>query len=178
VLFNSGVFVVFLGVVLALYYAIRHYRWQNVMLLAASYVFYGAWDVRFLPLMIGSTFVDYWAARGIQSTSKPALRRLWLVMAVSLNLAVLGFFKYLDFGMESVTALLGWLGMRADLPTLHIILPVGISFYTLQSGQIWRARSPTNLPRRSPPALGHRRSRAARRRQSCTKRSTTLLGVA
>jgi alginate O-acetyltransferase complex protein AlgI len=131
-LFNSTDFVIFLAVVLPLYYALA-YRWQNVLLLAASYLFYGWWDWRFCSLLALSTVIDFTAALLIDRSIGEAQRRRWLVWALCLNLGFLGVFKYYGFFVDSFAETVQWLGVRVPLPMLHIVLPVGISFYTFQS---------------------------------------------
>src|SRR5688572_16609258 len=103
------------------------------MLLVASYVFYGWWDWRFLIRFWLTTAVDYACARRIEDAAGPSGRRRWLWGSIAFNLLLLGIFKYFDFFAESLAALLGAAGMKADLPTLRLILPAGISFYTFQS---------------------------------------------
>jgi alginate O-acetyltransferase complex protein AlgI len=131
-LFNSTSFVIFLAVLLPLYYALAQ-RWQNLLLLAASYVFYGWWDWRFCSLLAVSTVVDFSAALLIHRAAEEARRRRWLVTALCLNLGFLGFFKYFGFFVDSCEAALALLGVHIALPVLRIVLPVGISFYTFQS---------------------------------------------
>ncbi len=133
-LFNSWVFLAFFAVVLALYALMqRRVAWQNAMLLVASYVFYGWWDWRFLGLVLLSTVVDYVAALRIQAAPTAALRRRWLTLSMVSNLGVLAGFKYFGFFLDSLRELLMALGIEAALPTLSIVLPVGISFYTFQT---------------------------------------------
>jgi D-alanyl-lipoteichoic acid acyltransferase DltB (MBOAT superfamily) len=132
-LFNSIDFLVFFAIVLALYRVVRPLRLQNGLLLLASYVFYGAWDVRFLALIAFSTLVDYFAARAIAGASTVSKRKLFLTASMVSNLGLLGFFKYWDFGIESMASLLATFGLHPSIHTLGIILPVGISFYTFQS---------------------------------------------
>lgn len=131
-LFNSTQFIIFLAVVLPLYYALAQ-RWQNRMLLVASYVFYASWDWRFLSLLIISTLADFSCALLIHRTADPARRRQWLLVTLCLNLGFLGFFKYFGFFADSFAELLALFGLHASMPTLRIVLPVGISFYTFQS---------------------------------------------
>lgn len=132
-IFNSLAFVVFLPVVLGLYVALqRKLAVQNFMLLLASYVFYGWWDWRFLSLIVFSTLVDYFCALQMENTHG-ARKKLFLIISMVVNLGVLAFFKYAGFFVESATELLALIGFAADVPTLRIILPVGISFYTFQS---------------------------------------------
>ena len=101
------------------------------MLLVASYVFYGWWDYRFLALILFSTVVDYACGLAIASTRQK--RRVYLLFSVLVNLCALGFFKYFNFFIDSGAEALKLFGLNVDLPVLHIILPVGISFYTFQS---------------------------------------------
>ncbi len=131
-LFNSFTFVVFLAIVLPLYYALSH-KWQNRMLLAASYVFYGAWDWRFAFLLAGSTVVDFFIARGLDRTSDERRRRLLIVGSIVVGLGVLGFFKYFNFFVGSLNGLLADLGLGQMHWAVQVSLPVGISFYTFQS---------------------------------------------
>jgi alginate O-acetyltransferase complex protein AlgI len=130
-LFNSVDFILFFIVVLTLYRLVRGVRLQNALLLVASYWFYGAWDPRFLVLIAVSTCIDFRAALGIESSTEHKKR--WLVASMVSNLGLLGFFKYWDFGVESMATLLGTFGLHPNIHTLGIILPVGISFYTFQS---------------------------------------------
>ena len=131
-LFNSYQFWLFLAVVILLYRSLPH-RGQNRMLLIASYVFYAAWDWRFLSLILISTAVDYWVALGLGSHAVgPGRRRLLLVSLVT-NLGLLGVFKYYGFFSRELAAFLEALGLSASIPTLDLVLPVGISFYTFQT---------------------------------------------
>ena len=131
-LFNSLEFAIFFPLVLGLYVCFRR-RGQNLLLLAASYLFYGWWDWRFLSLIFVSTVVDYFCGRAIGATTEPKRRKRWLWLSVGVNLGILGFFKYFDFFASSLTDLLSLVGMRANPGTLNILLPVGISFYTFQT---------------------------------------------
>jgi alginate O-acetyltransferase complex protein AlgI len=130
--FNSLEFVVFFAVVYALYRVLPH-RAQNWLLLVASYYFYAAWDWRFLSLLIGSTVVDYSVARYLGRPHDAAHRRRVLWISIAFNLGVLGFFKYYGFFAENFAALLESAGLGVSLPALHVILPIGISFYTFMT---------------------------------------------
>ncbi len=130
--FNSLTFLVFLAIVLALYYRLKH-RGQNILLLVASYVFYGWWDWRFLSLLLFSTFFDYWCALWIERQPNPTKRKVFLSFSMMVNLGVLGAFKYFNFFADSFEHVLAAFGMKATFPVLHVILPVGISFYTFLS---------------------------------------------
>lgn len=134
-LFNSLEFLLFLPTVFVLYWFLfkNHMRAQNILLLGASYVFYGWWDYRFLSLIIFSTIVDYLVALRMQQTDKNQTRKFLLFISIGINLGLLGFFKYFNFFIESWVH--GWnaLGVTMHATTLQIILPVGISFYTFQT---------------------------------------------
>jgi alginate O-acetyltransferase complex protein AlgI len=131
-LFNSIDFAIFLPLVFVLYWAIpkENIRLQNILLLIASYVFYGWWDYRFLFLLAFSTLLDYVSGLQIQSAQTRASQKFWLVASVVVNLGFLGFFKYYNFFIESFAEMLSSFGLRSNPWTLQIILPVGISFYT------------------------------------------------
>ncbi|MFN7140807.1 MAG: MBOAT family O-acyltransferase [Limisphaerales bacterium] len=131
-LFNTIEFGIFFLVVCALYFVLPH-RGQNIMLLVASYVFYGAWDYRFLSLIFISTTVDFVVGQLLYKTEEERKRKLILVWSIVFNLGFLGFFKYFNFFSENLQGLLGTFGIEVRPSTLNIILPVGISFYTFQS---------------------------------------------
>lgn len=131
-IFNSLEFAVFLPIVLAVYYVLST-RAQNVWILIASYFFYGWWDARFLLLLIVSTLVNHWCARRIHASDVQTLRKRYLALSVATNLGILGVVKYFDFFAQSFEALLTPLGLAPSMPTLQILLPMGISFYTFQS---------------------------------------------
>ena len=131
-LFTELTFWVFFAIVCALYLILSH-RGQNRMLLVASYVFYGAWDWRFLSLILLSTCIDYFVGLRMGAETDPHRRRRLLMISLAANLGMLGIFKYLGFFAESFGDLLGLFGFAADPFTLSIVLPVGISFYTFQT---------------------------------------------
>jgi alginate O-acetyltransferase complex protein AlgI len=131
-LFNSFEFFGFLAVVLVLYRFADHAK-QNAILLVASYVFYGWWDWRFLSLIALSTTIDFFCALAIAPERNPTVKRRLLLISLCSNLGILGFFKYFDFFVASGAGLLETLGFGVSIPTLSIILPVGISFYTFQT---------------------------------------------
>lgn len=130
--FNSLTFLVFLAIVLLAYYRLKH-RGQNLLLLVASYVFYGWWDWRFLGLLLFSTLFDYWCALWIERQPHATKRKVFLAFSMVVNLGVLCVFKYYNFFAESFVHVLAAFGMKATLPVLHVLLPVGISFYTFLS---------------------------------------------
>lgn len=124
-LFHSQVFILlFLPAVLAAYYAsARSVRGREWILVAASLVFYGWWDVRFIPLLV-TQVVATWVCAAVFFQIG---RRSILSIGIVANLACLAFFKYADFAVEALEAALGFALPRAD-----ILLPIGISFYTFQ----------------------------------------------
>jgi len=130
--FNSLAFLVFLAVVLVLYYRLGH-RGQNLMLVGASYFFYGWWDYRFLGLLLFTSLFDYVCALKIEAQTHLPRRKMFLAFSIMVNMGVLGIFKYFNFFASSLQAALGSLGLHPSFPTLHVILPVGISFYTFLS---------------------------------------------
>jgi alginate O-acetyltransferase complex protein AlgI len=130
VIFHSLDFVVFFFVVTAVYWRLPH-RGQNLLLLGASYFFYGYVHPWFLILIATSTVIDYLSARGMEQW--PDRRRVFMGISIVSNFGMLGFFKYFDFFVGNVHAVLVAAGVQASLPVLRVILPVGISFYTFQA---------------------------------------------
>jgi alginate O-acetyltransferase complex protein AlgI len=142
-LFNSYAFLfVFAPVVYIVYWLLPTLWTRKAWSLAASYAFYGAWSLKFAVLMLITTSVDFFTARLIADTTSPRRKRFWLVVSLCSNLGVLAVFKYYDF---FATALNGLLGGRA-LPLIHVVLPIGISFYTFESMSytidVYRGRIP------------------------------------
>jgi len=131
-LFNSLEFAVFMVVVYGLYLVLNH-KWQNRMLLVASYIFYGAWNWRFLSLIFISTVLDYICGIKIYNSNSVKRKRFFLFLSVFGNLSILGFFKYFNFFVGDLTALINYFGFSFQTHSLNIILPVGISFYTFQT---------------------------------------------
>ena len=134
--FNSIEFLLFLPIVFILYWFVaRQRRMQNVLLLVASYVFYGWWDWRFLVLIVFTSLCSYGSGLLMQHLEgKRKAQRAVSAANIVVNLAVLGFFKYYNFFVENLNALFSsLLGYQLDWVTLNIILPVGISFYTFQA---------------------------------------------
>lgn len=132
-LFNSIEFLIFLPLVFIGYWFIfnKALRTQNFLLLAASYVFYGWWDWRFLGLIFISSVIDFIC--GLEIERNPLKKKFYLSLSVAFNLGILGFFKYFNFFIDSTVEFLDFLGFTAHYTTLQIILPVGISFYTFQT---------------------------------------------
>jgi len=134
-LFNSLHFAVFFPVVVAVFFLLRgrfgQARW--LFLLVASYYFYVSWRAEYIILILVSTVVDYIASRNIGRAENETVRKLWLALSLTVNLGILIFFKYLVFFTESTTLFFQSIGLETNLPTVELLLPVGISFYTFQT---------------------------------------------
>jgi alginate O-acetyltransferase complex protein AlgI len=131
-LFDTPIYFAFLALIVLLYWRLN-FRWQNVLLLAGSYFFYGWWDWRFLLLMMGSTVLDYVIAARIEDATDPTKRKALFIVSLVVNFTILGFFKYFNFFIDSAAGGLDLLGFH-NVPRrlLAILLPPGISFYTFQ----------------------------------------------
>lgn len=134
-LFNSIDFALFLPLVFGLYWFVfnKDLRRQNALLLVASYVFYGWWDWRFLGLILASSLLDFAIGLGLAREDSVIRRRMLLLMSLSLNLGLLGFFKYFNFFADSLASAFTLFGLHVAPDRLNVILPVGISFYTFQT---------------------------------------------
>ena len=131
-LFNTFQFAVFFIIVYGLYLVLNH-KQQNRMLLVASYIFYGAWDWRFLSLIIASTILDYVCGQKIHDAAGVRRKRSFLIFSIAGNLAILGFFKYFNFFAASLQEVFSRFNISIQPQFLNIILPIGISFYTFQT---------------------------------------------
>ena len=138
-LFNSIEFAVFLPIVFLLYwfvfdYALRRCKHQlflqNLFIVVASYIFYGWWNWRFLILIAFTTLCSFLSGIGIERAQSPRMRKAVMTVNIIINLAILGTYKYYDFFVRSFAELFG---CQADSLLLHLVLPVGISFYTFQA---------------------------------------------
>ena len=134
-LFNSLDFAVFLPIVFVLYWFVTNHnlKLQNALIVAASYVFYGWWDWRFLSLIIFSTILDYSIGRRLKYEENKKTRKVLLWTSIIVNLGFLGFFKYYNFFLDNFIAAFSFFGQEIQANSLNIILPVGISFYTFQT---------------------------------------------
>ena len=132
-LFNSLTFLLFFSVVLALHYAPLPWGAKKTNLLVASYLFYAAWNPPFVLLLLLSTVVDWWVAKGIYRATETSRRRALLGVSLGVNLGLLGYFKYGGFLLENWQALMAMVGVTWTAPGWDIVLPVGISFYTFQT---------------------------------------------
>jgi alginate O-acetyltransferase complex protein AlgI len=133
--FNSIDFAIFLPLVFILYWFVfnKDLKFQNFLIVFASYVFYGWWDWRFLSLILFSTIVDYAVGVQLSKKTKTKNRKLLLWTSILVNLGFLGFFKYYNFFLDNFISAFTLFGNEIQANSLNIILPVGISFYTFQT---------------------------------------------
>ncbi|MDZ4685105.1 MAG: MBOAT family O-acyltransferase [Planctomycetaceae bacterium] len=134
-IFNSLTFVVFFAAVLLIDRCVPNWTLRKVVLLAAGYLFYAAWNPAYVWLLIGSTLINWCLARivGTPGSQPQAVRTSILVGAVTLNLAVLCYFKYIDFFLQNVAVLWSWGGPTLDVAPLSPVLPLAISFCTFEA---------------------------------------------
>jgi len=143
-LFPTLTFHVFFIAVFALVWSCRDNsaldnEWRKIILLVASWIFYGAWDWRFVALLIASGILNWSVGEmiyrtrqhGTDAQSNRTAKR-WLVLGIVVNLTILGFFKYYGFFLEQLNTVLHSAGWERDLPIMQVILPVGVSFFTFQ----------------------------------------------
>ncbi len=134
-LFNSFEFLVFLPIVFLLYWFVfRGRKWQNLLVVIASYVFYGWWDWRFLLLIAFTSLCSFGSGLLIERyEGRRNVQRAVSAANIVLNLGILGVFKYYNFFIANLETLFNSFGWHLDWVTIQIILPVGISFYTFQA---------------------------------------------
>ncbi|ADY30439.1 membrane bound O-acyl transferase MBOAT family protein [Cellulophaga lytica DSM 7489] len=134
-LFNSLDFAIFLPIVFFIYWFLvnKSIKKQNIVLLVASYVFYGWWDWRFLSLILFSTIVDYCLGNLMYRTEKVSRQKIFLYTSLFVNLGLLFYFKYCNFFLDNFINAFSFFGLNFNVSTLKVILPVGISFYTFQT---------------------------------------------
>ncbi|MEP1487167.1 MAG: MBOAT family O-acyltransferase [Algibacter sp.] len=134
-LFNSIDFVVFFPVIFVLYWLLnnRALKFQNLLIVVASYIFYGWWDWRFLFLIFLSTVIDFFIGLKLFKEDNLRRRKILLWLSVIANLGLLGIFKYYNFFLENFISAFLFFGAKIEVRSLNIILPVGISFYTFQT---------------------------------------------
>ncbi len=131
-IFNSFTYLFFLPIVFILYWFVtrKNLKFQNILLLLSSYLFYATWNWKFLFLLIFSTLLDYYTGLKMEDSQRKTEKQFWFWLSISVNLGFLGVFKYYNFFISSFAEALQRFGMKPHLSTLEIILPVGISFYT------------------------------------------------
>ena len=134
-LFNSIDFAIFLPIVFILYWFLtnKSLKAQNILIVLASYTFYGWWDWRFLSLIFFSTVIDYSIGVRLEKNKNETRRKTLLWTSIIVNLGFLGFFKYYNFFLDNFITAFSFFGTDIKANSLHIILPVGISFYTFQT---------------------------------------------
>ena len=131
-LFNSVLFLFFFAIVMAIYFAIP-YRFRWALLLIASYIFYMRSKPAYIVLIIILTLINYYTGLQMGKTEKKSKRKKFLIFAVLGNLGLLFIFKYYDFFNYSLNVIFGHYHLSYEIPALHFILPIGISFYTFKS---------------------------------------------
>ena len=134
-LFNSIDFAIFLPTIFILYWFVtnKNLKSQNLLIVIASYIFYGWWDWRFLSLIIFSTVIDYLIGISLSKQENKNKRKGLLWTSILVNLGFLGFFKYYNFFLDNFITAFSFFGTEIQANSLNIILPVGISFYTFQT---------------------------------------------
>ncbi len=134
-LFNSIDFAIFLPIVFILYWFVtnKNLKLQNFLIVAASYLFYGWWDWRFLSLILFSTIVDFTVGQKLRKEENQLKRKVLLWTSILVNLGFLGFFKYYNFFLDNFITAFSFFGTEIKASSLNVILPVGISFYTFQT---------------------------------------------
>ncbi len=128
-LFNSLQFLIFLVIVSFAFFSF-HTKWRWLLMLLASIIFYSFWSFKYLGLIAICILINYFAGIFIEKSNSQIKRQIYLWISVSVSISMLFFFKYFNFFLGSVSSLAGWLGYSIDWPELHLLLPVGISFYT------------------------------------------------
>ncbi len=134
--FNSTTFLLFFILFFPLYWLISNkgsIRFRNLFTIAASYIFYGFWDWRFLGLIILSSTTDYAVGLLLSGVRKQRTRKSLLVLSILVNLGILGLFKYFNFFVDAFSEMASIFSINLNTSTLQVILPVGISFYTFQT---------------------------------------------
>lgn len=134
-LFNSIDFAIFLPIVFILYWFVtnKNLKLQNLLIVIASYIFYGWWDWRFLSLIIFSTLLDFSIGVILKKENRIIRRKTLLWISLITNLGFLGVFKYYNFFLDNFIAAFTFFGTDINYTGLSIVLPVGISFYTFQT---------------------------------------------
>ena len=133
-IFNSFVYLLFYAIVLTGYFGLGGWRLRKSFLVLASFVFYGSYRPIYIFVLLVPILFDYWVALCLERIEQPSTRKLFLIASLALNLGFLGYFKYANFTLESVSSVAALLGIReTGFGPLDIILPIGISFHVFQS---------------------------------------------
>lgn len=125
--FTSTIFFIYAPLVLILYFLIPG-QFRRHLVAVASLIFYAYWEVAYVPLLLASAIIDYIAGIQLHRAVSNAAKRAWLIASILINVGILFFFKYFNFFLENVNAATG-----AEFSFIHVALPLGISFYTLQT---------------------------------------------
>lgn len=126
-------FFIFFAIVLATYWSLRSNGARKWFILFASYYFYGSWDWRFAVMLLALSTADWFLGLRLSQSANQSTRKIFVTASVAMNLTVLGFFKYFGFFVSSAIAMAGAMHVQLDQPTVKILLPIGISFFTFQS---------------------------------------------
>ena len=132
-LFCSQQFLLFFLAVFVVYWTTPWQRARVYLLLIASFIFYAAWNEWLAILIVFSTTIDYFIARGMDATLRPRIRRLLLTISILFNVGILCYFKYANFFLHSLEEALRGMGASSSFPVLSVLLPIGISFYTFEA---------------------------------------------
>lgn len=132
-LFNSLHFLFFFPITCIIYYLLPTVRMRNFFLLVASYYFYMNWNASYALLLLTSTFITYVAAIRIEKVPSTKQKKAYLIASLVTNLSILFFFKYYNFAISTINEILFPLNNGQFLPPMHLLLPVGISFYIFQA---------------------------------------------
>ena len=134
-LFNSIDFAIFLPLVFILYWFVvnKNLKLQNLLIVAASYLFYGWWDWLFLSLILLSTLIGYFVGIRLSNEENETKRKILLWISIFINFGFLGFFKYYNFFLDNFIQVFSFFGTSINVQGLNIFLPIGITFYTFQT---------------------------------------------
>jgi alginate O-acetyltransferase complex protein AlgI len=131
--FCSLEYLLFFAAIFTIHWLLPWPRARVWLLLSASFYFYACWNRWLACLIVGTSFMDYVVARGLDAWTKPAFRKAILIFSLVINLGVLCYFKYANFFLDSLGDALRAAGFASSMPLLSVILPVGISFYTFEA---------------------------------------------
>src|SRR5260370_5384333 len=126
-------FFLFFAIVLLVHWSLKTNNARKWFILFASYYFYGSWDWRFAGMLLFLSAGDWFFALRLSDTDNPRARKFYVTASLAMNLSVLAFFKYFHFFVNSALAVAEQLKFHMSEPTIKIILPVGVSFFTFQS---------------------------------------------
>jgi alginate O-acetyltransferase complex protein AlgI len=128
-LFQSQIFIVFVLIFIILYWAIHKKIYKNIILLASSLIFYAFWNIPYILILVFSIIFNFYLGHYLSNNKS----KIILLIGCFVNLSILGFFKYLNFGIDTINQLLDYNNSTFYIVDLSIILPIGISFYTFQN---------------------------------------------